>query len=63
MTNRDKINRTCIYDLMMQLGENVHICPVLIFGRVIPEKYNVGCRIPQHCDTCVRDWLNKEAKP
>lgn len=63
MTNRDKINKTCIYDLMMQIGGRTSICPVLLFGGTIPPKYSARCEIPKHCDECVRIWLNKEAKP
>ena len=62
-TNRKKLNSMCIYDLMMKVGKNARICPVLVFSGLIPPMYSTGCRIPEHCDRCVRKWLDEESKP
>lgn len=62
MTNREKILKTNIYDLMMKVASKTDFCPIILFGDVCPERIDndVDCRIPSDCKDCVQRWINEE---
>lgn len=62
MTNREKILKTNIYDLMMTIAnrlENGDICPI----KLISGQYNYSrCKKYSYvCGQCIQKWLNQEA--
>ena len=62
MTNREKILRTNLYDLMMTIQRSSMCCPIEVMGDKPP---NADCekgllRLYQ-CPECIQEWLNAEA--
>ena len=59
MTNRDKMLRMSLYDLIMSV--NLHRgCKLAVFT---DEELTELCSKHEHkCGECVNDWLNSEAK-
>lgn len=59
MTNRDKLLRMSLYDLIMSV--NLHRgCKLAV---VTDEELTELCSKHEHkCSECVNDWLNSEAK-
>ncbi len=63
MTNREKILKTNIYDLMMTIRHNGHkFCPIEIIGaakpKCLPSIYGLA---QTNCEKCIQAWLNEEA--
>ena len=64
MTNREKILKTNIYDLMMTIHRNGHkFCPIEIVGvakpKCLPSIYGLA---QTNCEKCIQKWLNEEAR-
>ena len=59
MTNRDKLLRMSLYDLIMSV--NLHRgCKLAVFT---DEELKELCnKHERKCGECVNDWLNREAK-
>lgn len=61
MTNREKILKANIYDLIMeQVTKRLHLCPISFFG---DKKKDTRYCLEVKCSKCFGDWLNEEAKP
>ena len=75
MTNREKLNSECMYDLLCRmqstlcsiydLSEECSICVLDALGvqnlYVRCSKYN-GIGNPERCKDCIAAWLNEEVK-
>lgn len=62
MTNRDKINRTCIYDLLIDMTQRTSQCVLLLVSDMSLEGKCSRCRRYNYgeCEHCIQDWLNEE---
>jgi hypothetical protein len=61
MTNREKILKTNIYDLMIAIRRNGHkFCPIEIVGAAkpncLPSIYGLA---QTNCEKCIQQWLNE----
>lgn len=64
MTNREKLLKTNIYDLMMTIRRNGHkFCPIEIAGmakpKCLPSIYGLA---QTNCEKCIQKWLNQESE-
>jgi hypothetical protein len=62
MTNREKLLKTNIYDLMMTIRRNGHkFCPIEIIDvakpKCLPSIYGLA---QTNCEKCIQQWLNEE---
>lgn len=62
MTNRDKINRTCIYDLLVNMAQWTSQCVLMLLSDMSLEHKCERCRSYSYgdCEHCIQDWLNEE---
>lgn len=61
MTNRERILKTNVYDLIMEhVTKRLHLCPISFFG---DKKKDTKHCLEVKCSKCFGDWLNEEAKP
>ena len=59
MTNREKLTKTNIYDLMMTIQDTG--CPIWIVTGDAPSCWDNCTEDKEMCGSCVQDWLNREA--
>lgn len=60
MTNREKLNKMCISDILKSVTRITDVCPVAILEYTMSNgktygKYH-GCT--GNCDECIQKWLN-----
>lgn len=62
MTNREKLIKTNLYDLMCEIRRNAHTCPVFAVSGIHLQSYHLyGCAVNEEkCNMCIQEWLNKE---
>ena len=60
MTNREKLNKMCISDILKGLAKGSPCCPIVLMERILRNnKYYdpiLGCW--GNCDECIQKWLN-----
>lgn len=63
MTNREKILKTNIYDLMMAIHERLPFnCPIDVVGGIPPitDCREINLQQFKTCSDCIQAWLNEE---
>lgn len=64
MTNREKLTKTALYDLILQINQGLteDECVIQVLLGVAKELR--PCPLPYDCkcEECIQNWLNKEAK-
>ena len=60
MTNREKLYKSNIYDLIMELvTTRLHMCPISFLKG---QKKDTAYCLKHKCSLCFNDWLNKESE-
>ncbi len=59
MTNREKLNRMNIYDLLLLMSGNCDMCIIRIISGVPVNREMVRCTRYIHCAECLADWLDE----
>lgn len=61
MTNREKLNKTCISDILKGLTKASIYCPIVLMERVLRNDayytFTLNC-MNKNCDECIQKWLN-----
>lgn len=60
MTNREKLLKTNIYDLLCEINKN--LLNVDFYGACIMQGLDVDYKCGHNCGECIAKWLNEEAK-
>lgn len=60
MTNRAMIANTALYDVLLQVANNIDACTIKAFTGKFPKKYR--CTKYKCCAACLQEWLNEEAE-
>ena len=62
MTNRDKLSKTCIYDLLINMTQWTSQCVLLLVSDMSLDHKCNRCRRYNYgeCERCIQDWLNEE---
>lgn len=64
MTNREKLLKTNIYDLIMTIRERLPFnCPIDAVGGIPPitDCRKINLQQFKTCSECIQKWLNEEA--
>lgn len=61
MTNREKLNNTNIYDLLVEM--NTKGCFVGCIIDMFTDHKVELCKSHERCQSCINDWLNSEVNP
>lgn len=62
MTNREKLNNTCTYDVLVKMA-NKGTCPLQVIAGISRESKILRCCKYVHdgcCEKCIQNWLNEE---
>ena len=66
MTNREKLTKTALYDLLCNMNKNLaKVNPNgACIMKALNANYNYKCEyiLEYNCGECIQDWLNEEAK-
>lgn len=60
MTNREKLNKMCISDILKGISKNSMNCPIVLMERVLRNDkfYRPLLMCDGNCDECIQKWLN-----
>lgn len=61
-TNRDKLSQTCTYDILVNIANNVGVCPLQAVANISRVEKARRCFMHVHegCEQCVQEWLNED---
>lgn len=71
MTNREKLNRMAMYDLLVSINEGLDreinnagcaTCVIELLGTKIWSSLDRRCNHYETCKDCIASWLNEEVK-
>ena len=62
MTNRERLNNTCTYDVLVDMANNSGICPIQAVAGISREDKIMRCYKYVHdgCEQCIQNWLNED---
>ena len=62
MKNREQLNNTCTYDILVNMANNVGICPLQAVAGIPREEKIMRCfnHIQGGCEPCIQQWLNED---
>ena len=62
MNNRDKISKTCTYDMLVAMLHNTGMCPLQAVAGISRETKILRCYKYLHdgCEKCIQNWLNED---
>lgn len=62
MKNRDKILKTCTYDMLVNMLHNTRMCPLQAVAGISRETKILRCYKHVHdgCEKCIQHWLNED---
>lgn len=60
MTNREKLNKMCISDILKGISKNSMNCPIVLMERILrnDKNYSPALNCFGDCDECIQKWLN-----
>lgn len=64
MTNREKLNSECMYDLLCRMNDKSMVCVLKLLNKEKRIRCDMLIKNPtkQTCHACIAEWLNEEAK-
>lgn len=60
MTNRERLNRTNMYDILLTISNNCDLCVIRIIGGIPANRKMVRCDRYNCCAACLADWMNEK---
>lgn len=60
MTNREKLSKMCISDILKGIAKSSLYCPIILMERVMRNNkyYSPSRCCTGNCDECIQKWLN-----
>lgn len=60
MTNREKLNKVCISDILKGIAKSSLYCPIILMERILrnDKNYSPTLKCFGNCDECIQKWLN-----
>lgn len=62
MTNREKLNKMCISDILKGISKRSMLCPITLMERIMRNDtfYSPLLMCDGNCGECIQKWLNKK---
>lgn len=60
MTNRERLNRTNMYDILLTISNNCDLCVIHIIGGIPANRKMVRCVNYESCAECLANWMNEK---
>ncbi len=60
MTNRERLNRINLYDLLFTISNNCDLCIIRLIGGIPAHRKLTRCDRYTSCAECLADWMNEK---